>query len=142
MNRQNWADELDDFAAQARGRARRSVEEQAPPLERLFRRRLGRIYESQVEFELEFHRRPTRVAMGRYYRSRRLIRIYAVDADEGERSVEELFEVFLHELAHHLEYHEPDRFGGECQREHGRAHSPLFHHIWETLRSRWAKIAV
>ncbi|ADV62043.1 hypothetical protein Isop_1458 [Isosphaera pallida ATCC 43644] len=107
-------------------------------LERLFRQRLARIHDCRVPFVVRFSHRPTLRALGRYHRDRCLIRIFPYDAIEGTRSVEDLFEVFLHELAHHLEYTEPDQFGGHGPERHaGLAHSPLFHRIHETLWSRW-----
>ena len=48
--------------------------------------------------------------LGGYYKSRRLIRVYAQDSEQGLRPVEELFDTFLHEMAHHLEYTEPFSF--------------------------------
>ena len=111
-------------------------------LEGMFRQRLSRIHPCRVPFELRFSNRPTLRALGRYHHERRLIRLFPHDAIEGVRSVEELFEVFLHELAHHLEYTESDQFGGHGPERHaGLAHSPLFHRIHETLWSRWHAVS-
>lgn len=143
MSSPSWMEEMADCARQAGDLAWREwegAEESLHPYEELFRARLSRIYEYRTPFVLQFLERPTVQALGRYYRAERLIRIYVVDMKTGPRDVEELFEIFLHELTHHLEYYEPDVFGGHCEREHGVAHSPLFHWILETLSQRWNEI--
>src|SRR3954471_23133066 len=76
----------------------------------LFRYRLERIYRCRVEFHVDVNNRATTRVLGGYYKSRRLIRIYARDRGLGQRPLEELFDTFLHELAHHLEYTEPFSF--------------------------------
>ena len=56
---------------------------------------------------VDINTRPTERVLGGYYRSRRLVRVYSHDRVEGRRPLEELFDTFLHEVAHHLEYTEP-----------------------------------
>ena len=59
--------------------------------------------------------------------------------DDGP--LEELFDTFLHEVAHHLEYSEPDSFRAKaCGRVRGRMHSRLFWHILRVLKRRWAEL--
>src|SRR5262249_23536364 len=71
----------------------------------------------------------------------RLVRIYARDRETGRRPLEELFDTFLHEVAHHLEYTEPDTFDGVfCGRVRGRMHSALFWRILSFLKGRWGEI--
>ena len=54
--------------------------------------------------------------------------------------MEELFETFLHEMAHHLEYTEPQSFQARaCGRVPGRMHSALFWRILGELKARWAE---
>ena len=104
----------------------------------LFRSRLGLIHACQVGFAVEFNTRPTNRVLGGYYHARRLIRIYSHDRGLGRRPMEELYDTFLHEVAHHLEYTEPDSFlAEECGRVPGRMHSRLFWRILGELKSRW-----
>lgn len=115
-----------------------------PPLNslgRVFRARLDRIYRCSVAFEVDINARATHRVLGGYYKSRRLVRIYARDRESGRRPLEELFDTFLHEVAHHLEYTEPDRFQGRtCGRVPGRMHSHLFWRILGELKVRWIEI--
>ena len=104
----------------------------------LFRTRLDRIYSCQVEFTVDMNTRPTNRVLGGYYKTRRLVRVYSHDRDLGRRPLEELFDTFLHEVAHHLEYTEPDSFRAEaCGRVPGRMHSRLFWRILGELKGRW-----
>ncbi len=115
-----------------------------PPVEalgRLFRNRLDRVHASEVPFAVDINARPTRRVLGGYYKTRRLVRVYAIDREAGRRPLEELFDTFLHEVAHHLEYTEPDAFRGRaCGRVPGRMHSPLFWRILGELKGRWADL--
>ncbi|WP_165070427.1 hypothetical protein [Paludisphaera rhizosphaerae] len=107
----------------------------------LFRARLERIFRCRVEFDLDVNARATVRVLGGYYRTRRLIRIYAHDRDQGRRPLEELFDTFLHEVAHHLEYTEPGSFSARaCGRVPGRMHSRLFWRILGELKYRWADL--
>jgi len=107
----------------------------------LFSRRLERIHICRVTFELDINTRPTSHVLGGYYRSRRLVRIYTHDTRDGRRPFRELFETFLHEVAHHLEYTEPQTFHSEvCRRVPGRMHSQLFWRILGELKFRWAEV--
>ncbi len=114
----------------------------APPasaLGPLFRYRLEQIHRCRVSLVVEVSRRPTRRMLGGYYKSRRLVRVYSHDQLEGPRPLEELFETFLHEVAHHLEYTEPQTFGSQgCRRVYGLMHSRLFWRILGELKWRWA----
>ena len=104
----------------------------------LFRSRLNLIHACQVDFKVEFNTRPTNRVLGGYYKARRLVRVYSHDRVLGRRPLEELFDTFLHEVAHHLEYTEPDSFlADSCGRVPGRMHSPLFWRILGELKSRW-----
>jgi hypothetical protein len=104
----------------------------------LFRNRLDAIYACQVDFTTDINVRPTHRVLGGYYKTRRLIRIYSHDRILGRRPLEELFDTYLHEVAHHLEYTEPDSFRAEaCQRVYGRMHSRLFWRILGELKGRW-----
>jgi hypothetical protein len=104
----------------------------------LFRSRLELIHACQVGFAVDINTRPTNRVLGGYYKSRRLVRVYSHDRDLGRRPLEELFDTFLHEMAHHLEYTEPDSFlADECGRVPGRMHSRLFWRILGELKSRW-----
>jgi hypothetical protein len=107
----------------------------------LFRYRLDRIHRCRVNFDVDVNTRPTDRVLGGYYRSRRLVRIYSNDRKDGRRPLEELFETFLHEVAHHLEYTEPQSFGARgCRRIHGLMHSRLFWRILGELKWRWAEL--
>lgn len=110
-------------------------------IEPLFRYRLDRVFRCQIEFDVDINNRPTTRVLGGYYKSRRLIRVYARDRELGRRPLEELFDTFLHETAHHLEYTEPYSFSaGECGRVPGRMHSRLFWRILGELKYRWAHL--
>jgi hypothetical protein len=107
----------------------------------LFRHRFERIYECRIDYDLDINNRATMRVLGGYYKSRRLIRIYARDREQGLRPVEELFDTFLHEMAHHLEYTEPFSFSARsCGRVPGRMHSRLFWKILGELKYRWARL--
>lgn len=112
-----------------------------PPLTALaalFRARLGRVHECKAGFDLQINARPTNRVLGNYYKMRRLVRIYTHDRDAGRRPLEELFDTFLHEVAHHLEYSEYREFdAARCGRVKGRMHSDLFWRILGTLKARW-----
>jgi hypothetical protein len=107
----------------------------------LFRYRLEQIHACRVNIAVDVNTRPTRRVLGGYYRSRRLVRVYSHDRVEGPRPLEELFETFLHEVAHHLEYTEPQSFGSRgCRRTYGLMHSRLFWRILGELKWRWANL--
>lgn len=112
-----------------------------PPLSAigpLFLRRLERIHPPRVDFVLDINPRATSRVLGGYYRRRQLIRIYTHDRETGRRPLEELFDTFLHEVAHHLEYTEPQSFNARaCGRVPGRMHSELFWKILGELKARW-----
>src|SRR5262245_35186577 len=104
----------------------------------LFRARLDRIIVCRVAFALDLNERPTSRVLGGYYRRRALVRVYTHDRKTGRRPLEELFDTFLHEVAHHLEYTEPRTFAGRaCGRVPGRMHSELFWRILGELKARW-----
>jgi hypothetical protein len=108
----------------------------------LFRYRLEQIHACRVNIVVDVSTRPTRRVLGGYYRSRRLVRVYSHDRVNGPRPLEELFETFLHEVAHHLEYTEPQTFGSRgCRRVYGLMHSRLFWRIFGELKWRWANRA-
>ena len=115
-----------------------------PPLSALsplFRSRLNRIRLCREDYTLDINPRPTGRMLGGYYRSRKLVRVYSHDRQLGRRPLEELFDTFLHEIAHHLEYTEPESFQAEaCQRVPGTMHSPLFWRILGNLKARWANL--
>ncbi|MBX6312962.1 MAG: hypothetical protein IRY99_08620 [Isosphaeraceae bacterium] len=107
----------------------------------LFRSRLDRIYICKVGFSIDMNTRPTIRVLGGYYRKRRLIRVYTHDRVLGRRPLEELFDTFLHEVAHHIEYTEPHSFHAPaCGRVRGRMHSRLFWRILGELKGRWAEL--
>ena len=112
-----------------------------PPIQALgplFRNRLDSIFVCRVDFTLDIATRATSRVLGGYYRRRCLVRIYSHDRDTGRRPMEELFDTFLHEVAHHLEYTEPSSFQARaCQRKKGQMHSPLFWRILSELKKRW-----
>jgi hypothetical protein len=113
-----------------------------PPaaLGHIFRLRLESIHKCKRDYDLELNPRPTSRVLGGYYKNRALIRVYTVDSKTGKRSVDELFETFLHEVAHHLEYTEPATFAAKrCGRKHGTMHSDLFWRILGTLKRLWAE---
>jgi hypothetical protein len=116
----------------------------APPissLSPLFRFRLEQIHRCRVNPVVEVSTRPTLRVLGGYYKSRRLVRVYSHDRAEGPRPLEEVFETFLHEVAHHLEYTEPETFGSRrCHRAYGLMHSRLFWRIFGELKWRWANV--
>ena len=119
----------------------RPFEPPVAALERMFKARLDRIHRCSVAFEVDVNPRATRRVLGGYYRSRRLVRVYAHDREAGRRSLEELFDTFLHEVAHHLEYTEPKSFANRpCGRVPGRMHSHLFWRILGELKARWVDI--
>jgi hypothetical protein len=115
-----------------------------PPLSALgplFRSRLERIYRCAEDFTIDMNSRPTTRVLGGYYRKRRLVRVYTHDRVTGRRPTEELFDTFLHEVAHHLEYTEHHSFKARsCGRVHGRMHSALFWRILGELKRRWAEL--
>ena len=115
-----------------------------PPLSSLgplFRYRFERIYRCRVEYDLDMNVRATTRVLGGYYKSRRLVRVYVRDREQGLRALEELFDTFLHEMAHHLEYTEPYSFSARsCGRVPGRMHSRLFWKILGELKYRWAQL--
>ncbi len=105
----------------------------------LFRARMERVHACRLEYFLEINTRPTSRVLGGYYRRRRLVRVYSHDSETGRRPLEEIFDTFLHEMAHHLEYTEPQSFDAlECERKPGRMHSPVFWQILRDLKRRWA----
>jgi hypothetical protein len=107
----------------------------------LFLARLERIYRCRTAFDLDLNTRPTARVLGGYYKTRRLVRVYVHDRDLGRRPLEELFDTFLHEVAHHLEYTEPASFSARaCGRVPGRMHSRLFWKILGELKHRWATL--
>jgi hypothetical protein len=107
----------------------------------LFRFRLEQIHVCRVNPVVEVSTRPTLRVLGGYYKSRRLVRVYSHDRADGPRPLEELFETFLHEVAHHLEYTEPESFGSRgCRRAYGLMHSRLFWRIFGELKWRWARV--
>jgi hypothetical protein len=90
---------------------------------------------------LDINSRATIRVLGGYYKSRRLVRVYVRDREQGLRPLEELFDTFLHEMAHHLEYTEPYSFSARsCGRVPGRMHSRLFWKILGELKYRWAQL--
>ncbi len=108
-----------------------------PPL---FRARLDRVHTCKVDFLADFNTRPTNRSLGNYYQARRLVRIYTHDRELGRRPLEELFDTYLHEVAHHLEYTEYDSFDARgCGRVPGRMHSRLFWKILGQLKTRWGE---
>jgi hypothetical protein len=107
----------------------------------LFRDRLARIYTCLEDYEVDICSRPTTRVLGGYYKTRALVRVYSHDRQSGRRPLEELFDTFLHEMAHHIEYTEPDSFHArECGRVPGRMHSRLFWRILGDLKWRWAEL--
>lgn len=117
----------------------RRFEPPIPVVAELFRFRMTRIHNCRVEYELEINTRATVRVLGGYYRRRRMVRIYSHDRETGRRPMEELFDTFLHEMAHHLEYTEPHSFdGASCERRPGRMHSRLFWQILRDLKRRWS----
>jgi hypothetical protein len=107
----------------------------------LFNRRLERIHVCRIKFMVDINSRPTQRVLGGYYRSRRLVRVYSHDSVDGRRPIEELFDTFLHEVAHHLEYTEPFTFGSRaCRRVPGLMHSKLFWRILSELKQRWSEL--
>lgn len=107
----------------------------------LFRARLERIHTCQVEYTLDINTRATNRVLGGYYKRRQLIRVYSHDSVTGRRPLDELFDTFLHEVAHHLEYTEPRTFNAQaCARVPGRMHSRLFYRILGDLKGRWADL--
>jgi hypothetical protein len=110
-------------------------------LGQLFSYRLQKIHACRVPPRVHVSSRPTRNVLGGYYKSRRLVRVYSHDTVEGRRPLEELFGTFLHEVAHHLEYTEPQNFGARrCRRVYGLMHSRLFWRILGELKWRWAQL--
>jgi hypothetical protein len=107
----------------------------------LFRHRLDQVYSCLSDYELDINTRPTTWVLGGYYKSRALVRVYSHDRQLGRRPLEELFDTFLHEIAHHIEYTEPDSFHSRaCGRVPGRMHSRLFWRILGELKGRWADL--
>ncbi len=107
----------------------------------LFRARLERIHVCSDDYFLDVNMRPTVRVLGGYYKRRRLVRVYSHDRQTGRRPMDELFDTFLHEMAHHLEYTEPQTFNARsCGRVPGRMHSPLFWRILGELKGRWGEL--
>ena len=101
--------------------AARPFEPPVSALGPLFRGRLARIYSCRVDFDVDMNTRSTTRVLGGYYRRKRLIRVYTHDQKLGRRPLEELFDTFLHEVAHHLEYTEPDSYPGQGVRASARS---------------------
>jgi hypothetical protein len=117
----------------------RAFEPPVSALAPMFRTRLDRVHVCKVDFTSEFNTRPTNRALGNYYHARRLVRIYTHDRELGRRPLEELFDTYLHEVAHHLEYTEYETFEARaCGRVPGRMHSRLFWKILGHLKYHWA----
>jgi hypothetical protein len=136
-------------AERAEAVAKKTVKERAPfrfeppvgALSALFLHRLARVYPCRETFDVDMNTRPTRNRLGSYYRVRRLIRVYTHETGVGRRPLEDLFDTFLHEVAHHLEYSEPDSYHAtECGRVPGRMHSRLFWIILGDLKARWSEV--
>ena len=107
----------------------------------LLRYRLERIYCCRVDYEVDVNNRATTRVLGGYNKSRRLVRIYPRDREQGERPLEELFDTFLHEMDHHLEYTDPFSFSARaCGHVQGRMHSRLFWRILRELKYRWSRL--
>ena len=121
-----------------------AVDRFTPPisaLDPLFRYRFERIYRCRTAYDIDINKRATTRVLGGYYKSRRLVRVYVRDREQGLRPLEELFDTFLHEMAHHLEYTEPYSFSARsCGRVPGRMHSRLFWKILGELKYRWAQL--
>jgi len=121
--------------------APRRFEPPVSALAPLFRSRFERVYRCLVDYTVDMNTRPTTRVLGGYYKSRRLVRVYSHDRQLGRRPLEELFDTFLHEMAHHIEYTEPDSFHArECGRVPGRMHSALFWRVLGDLKGRWADL--
>ena len=119
----------------------RPFEPPASALGPLFRARLGRIYACKHEYRVEMATRPTTRVLGGYYKTRALVRVYTHDRTTGRRPLDELFDTFLHEMAHHIEYTEPESFRAlACGRVPGTMHSRLFWRILGELKGRWADL--
>jgi len=107
----------------------------------LFRHRLEQIHRCRANYSIDINTRPTIRVLGGYYKSRRLVRLYSHDRLEGRRPLVELFDTFLHEIAHHLEYTEPRSFAStRSYRVYGLMHSRLFWRILGELKYRWAEL--
>jgi hypothetical protein len=107
----------------------------------LFRYRFERIHRCHVDYVLDINPRATSNVYGSYYKTRRLVRVYVRDKKNGLRPLEELYDTYLHEMAHHLEYTEPFSFAANaCGRVPGRMHSRLFWKILGELKCRWAEL--
>lgn len=107
----------------------------------LFRYRLQQIHVCRTNYFIDINTRPTIRVLGGYYKSRRLVRVYSHDRLEGRRPLTELFDTFLHEIAHHLEYTEPRSFASNrSYRAYGLMHSRLFWRILGELKYRWAEL--
>src|SRR5262245_9408992 len=63
----------------------------------LFRYRFERIHKCRAAYDLDINSRATLRVLGGYYKSRRLVRVYVRDREQGLRPLEELFDTFLHE---------------------------------------------
>jgi hypothetical protein len=125
--------------APSRGPAPRRFTPPVSAIGPLFRYRFERIHHCRVDYGLDINHRATTRVLGGYYKSRRLVRVYVRDREQGLRPLEELFDTFLHEMAHHLEYTEPLKFSARaCGRVPGRMHSRLFWRILGELKHRWA----
>lgn len=125
----------------ARPRRTKSFEPPEEALCALFMARMRKIHRCKVAFEVDMNPRPTTRVLGGYYKTRRLVRIYTNDTSDGRRPLEELFDTFLHEVAHHLEYTEPRSFAASrCRRVHGLMHSRLFWLILGELKDRWERL--
>jgi hypothetical protein len=110
-------------------------------LKPLFCDRFAKIYRCQSDYELEINVRPTSRVLGGYYKTRKLVRVYSHDRQLGRRPLDELFDTYLHEMAHHIEYTEPDSYhAAACGRVPGRMHSRLFWKILGDLKWRWAEL--
>ena len=133
--------EAEDTRARESSRPPLRFEPPVSALGPLFRHRLDRLYGVLVPYELEVNTRATTRVLGGYYKSRRLVRVYSHDRQTGRRPLEELFDTYLHEMAHHIEYTEPDSFHArECGRVPGTMHSRLFWRILGDLKGRWADL--
>ena len=80
------------------GKAKSAFVPPAAALAPLFRLRLKSIHECRRDFLLEISDRPTNRVLGGYYPRRSLIKLYTRDTETGRRTLDELFDTFLHEI--------------------------------------------
>ena len=103
-----------------------------------FLSRLDTVYSCLCEFALDINTRPTTESSAVITRPEGWSGSIRTTGSSAA-PLEELFDTFLHEVAHHLEYTEPDSFRPLVRESRSDA-QPLFWRILGELKGRWLEL--